>query len=204
MDWIATNNPRMGGLCPGEVGLGILLIFTVVVFLLAQLTVRESVFVFLYYFSVPIAALATAGAALETWRNLRQIERTDEGAMTPHLWLLGVQQNRLAVANRGTPTSVTGLHELFLHNYGPGLAVDVRISIDAKLIDRIPYVDPGATAQVGGAFHGHGLEGSHVLEVVYEASSGREHRLMGTLFRDRDMEEILFRSEQFNHVYSVA
>lgn len=203
VDWIATNTPSLGGLCPAEGILAIALVFIVAVFLVADLGSGKPVYVFLEDISIPMAALATAGAALETWRNLRQIERTDEGAATPHLWILGSVQNRVVAGSQMT-SSVTGLHELFVHNYGPGLALDVRVLVDGKPIDRVPYLAALRSAQIGGALHGHALDGTHTLEVLYLAPSGREHRLAGTLFRDRDLGEILFRSDKFNHIFSVA
>jgi hypothetical protein len=203
IDWVATNSPHLGGLCPAEGLLATALVFTLSVFAFGDYSDHATLIKFFQDISLPLAALATAGAALETWRNLRQIERTDEGGATPHLWILGSSQNRI-VAGGQMPSSVTGLHELFVHNYGPGLALDVRVLVDGKPIDRVPYLAPLRSAQIGGALHGHALDGTHQLEIRYLAPSGREHRLTGTLFRDRDLGEILFRSDKFNHIFSVA
>lgn len=202
VDWIATTKPRVG-LCPGELGLILLFFLMLTVALVYAHVDGENGSSFLYNFSIVIAALATSGAAFETWRNLRQIERTDEGGMTPHLWLMGVKQHRTVIGSQ-TTQNVTGLRELYLHNFGPGLAVDARIIVDDKQVDRIPFIAPDSAVQIGGALHGHGMEGAHKFEVLYEASSGREHRLAGTLLRDRDMDELLFRSERLNHIYSIA
>lgn len=203
VDWIATTSTK-SGLCPGELGIVLLFFLMLAVLLGVSLSTRPfPASAFLYNFSIVMAALATAAAAFETWRNLRQIERTDEGGMTPHLWLMGVRQHR-SVAGSQQPQVVSGLRELYLHNYGPGLAVDVRILVDTKAVDRIPFIAPSTSVQVGGALHGHGMEGTHRLEVLYEASSGRSHRLAGTLLRDRDMDELLFRSEELSHVYTIA
>lgn len=203
VDWIATNSPQLGGLCPAEGLLAAALVFTISVFVITEIISHASALTFFEDISIPLAALATAGAALETWRNLRQIERTDEGSATPHLWILGTVQNRVVAGSQMT-TSVTGLHELFVHNYGPGLAIDVRVLVDGKPIDRVPFLAPLRSSQIGGALHGHALDGTHTLEILYRAPSGREHKVTGTLFRDRDLGEILFRSDRFNHIFSIA
>lgn len=202
IDWLATTNPRIG-LCPGEIGLVVLFFVMFVIYLTLLLLGRLTQDTFLYDFPVVIAAIATAAAAFETWRNLRQIERTDEGSMTPHLWLMGVKQHRVVTGSQEKQT-VTGLRELYIHNFGPGLAVDVRILVDGKPVDRVAYIAADRSVQIGGALHGHGMEGTIKLEVLYEASSGREHRLSGTLLRDRDMDEVLFRPDDVSHIYTVA
>ena len=204
VDWLATNHPRLG-ICPGELAIIVLLVLLTMAYATFAFASRAGGGApsFLSNFSITLVALATTGAAFETWRNLRQIERTDEGAMTPHLWLMGVKQHRVVTGSQEKAT-VTGLRELYVHNYGPGLAIDVRIIIDGKGVDRIAYMAPDRSIQIGGALHGHGMEGTLSIEVLYEASSGREHRLAGTLLRDRDMDELLFRPEKLNHIYTIA
>lgn len=202
IDWVATNNPRLG-ICPGELAIVLLLIILTAGYAVLSYRYNLGVVSFLTNWSFILVALATTGAAFETWRNLRQIERTDEGGMTPHLWLLGVKQHRTLIGGTQVAT-VTGLRELYLHNYGPGLAVDVRIFIEGKPVDRVAFLAPDSSAQIGGALHGHGMEGTFRFEARYEASSGRDHRLAGTLLRDRDMDELLFRDERHGHVYTIA
>lgn len=201
VDWFASDHPGWG-VAPGEVLFVCLLVLTTIVVPYESWKEHQTVILAIYYLSYPYAALATGGAAFEVFRSLRQAQKTDEGSLTPHLWPLGTTQNRLQSPTH-TPTSVTGLHELFLHNFGPGLAIDVRVNLDRRQIDVIPYIAEGSSAQIAGAIHGHALDGTHDLMVTYLASSGKEHRLEGTLMKDRDLSEIRFRSAVHEHVYAL-